>query len=45
MSRKKYSVDFKRMIVELYQSGTSVNELQSEYGLATPTIYQWIEYL
>ena len=29
--------------MELYQSGTSVNELQSEYGLATPTIYQWID--
>ena len=43
MSRKKYSVEFKKMIVELYQSGTPVSDLQSEHGLAAPTIYQWID--
>ncbi|AVK99190.1 transposase [Lapidilactobacillus mulanensis] len=42
MSKQKYSVDFKKMIVKLYQDGTSVVELTNEYGIANVTIYKWI---
>lgn len=31
------------MIVDLYQSGSSVSELNREYSIATPTIYKWID--
>lgn len=41
--RKRYSVEFKKMIVQLYESGTSVTDLTSEYGngIASATIYKW----
>ena len=42
MSKQKCSVDFKKMIVKLYQDGTSVVELTNEYGIANVTIYKWI---
>ncbi|KRM05480.1 hypothetical protein FC89_GL001541 [Liquorilactobacillus ghanensis DSM 18630] len=29
------------MIVQLYESGTSVTDLTSEYGIASATIYKW----
>ncbi len=38
-SRIRYSVEFKKMIVQLYESGTSVTDLTSEYGIASATIY------
>ena len=31
------------MVVELYQSGQSVEQLGAEYGLSTQTIYRWIK--
>lgn len=43
MSKQKYSLEFKKMIVDLYQSGESVSKLNSEYGVAIPTIYHWID--
>lgn len=43
MSKQRHSQDFKKMIVDLYQSGSSVSELNREYGIATPTIYKWID--
>ena len=42
MSKHKYSEKKKKMIVKLYQDGTSVVELTNEYGIANVTIYKWI---
>ncbi|OEF96892.1 transposase [Vulcanibacillus modesticaldus] len=39
---KKYTEDFKQTIVELYNSGTPVKKLSSEYGVSEVTIYKWI---
>ena len=40
-SRRKYSVEFEKMIVQLYESGKSVTDLTSEYGIASAAIYKW----
>ena len=37
---KKYNEDFKRTVVDLYHSGTSVKELSNEYGVSEVTIYK-----
>ena len=37
---KKYPEEFKKQIVELYENGKSVINL--EYGLVEQTIYKWI---
>ena len=37
----RYEEDFKRMIVELNQTGRSVRDLGKEYGLSEATIYKW----
>ncbi|WP_367365499.1 transposase [Pediococcus parvulus] len=42
MTKKKYSVDFRKMIVKLYQDGTPVADLTDEYGVSNVTIYKWI---
>ena len=39
---KKYPVEFKKQIVELYENGKSVTTLAREYGLVEQTIYKWI---
>jgi transposase len=41
----RYSEEFKQQIVDLYQSGSSVSYLSSEYGVANVTIYNWIKEL
>ena len=41
--QKRFNQDFKTTIVELYQSGNSVNQLASEYGVSEVTIYKWIK--
>ncbi|BAM46897.1 putative transposase [Amphibacillus xylanus NBRC 15112] len=38
--RKRYNVDFKIMVVNLYRSGSSVKDLSSEYGASAVTIYK-----
>src|SRR5690625_4966326 len=38
----RYNDDFRRMIVELYNSGETVKDLSSEYGIPDATIYSWI---
>ena len=45
MSRngKRYNEDFKEMIVELYQTGSTVADLSREYGVTKVTIYKWIK--
>ena len=40
---KRYNEDFKEMIVELYQTGSSVTDLSREYGVSNVTIYKWIK--
>jgi transposase len=36
---KKYNKDFKKMIVDLYYSGSSVKDLSSEYDVSDVTVY------
>lgn len=40
---KKYNQDFKKMVVDLYNSGHSAKNLSSEYGVSEVTIYAWIK--
>ncbi|KGX84553.1 transposase, partial [Pontibacillus litoralis] len=40
---KRYNDDFKKMVVDLYHSGSSVKDLSSEYGVSDVTIYKWIK--
>jgi len=40
---KKYNDDFKKMIVDLYNSGSSAKDLSGEYGVSEVTIYAWIK--
>ncbi len=41
----RYSEEFKHQIVDLYNSGSSVSYLSSEYGVTNVTIYSWIKQL
>lgn len=41
MSYRKHSNEFKRMIVELLQSGQSVKEISKEYDLNGSMVRQW----
>ncbi|MBE9879901.1 IS3 family transposase [Enterococcus casseliflavus] len=38
---QKFDEDFKKTILDLNQSGQSVEELAEQYGIATQTIYRW----
>jgi transposase len=41
---KRYNEDFRKMIVELYQTGIKVADLSREYGVTNvTTIYKWIK--
>lgn len=40
---KRYTEDFKNTIVELYNSGKTLSELNSEYGASKSTIKLWIK--
>ena len=40
-AKKKFDEEFKKMILDLNQSGQSVEELAEQYGIATQTIYRW----
>lgn len=42
---KKFNEDFKKMVIDLYHSGSSVKDLSSEYGVSEVTIYKWIKKL
>ncbi|WP_010521184.1 IS3 family transposase, partial [Aquimarina agarivorans] len=41
MAKRKHSIDFKVMIVELLKSGRSTKELSSEYDLNVSLISRW----
>lgn len=43
MKQKRYNNEFKKTIVELYRSGTSVGDLHREYDVSEVTIYNWIK--
>lgn len=40
---KRYTDDFKKMIIEIYNSGKPVLEICSEYGITNPTLYNWLK--
>ena len=40
---QRYSDDFKKQIVRLYQSGKQTSVIAKEYEIALPTIYKWIK--
>lgn len=41
---KKYDEDFKKMIVELYESHTTTGtEITREYGIGSSTLYKWVQ--
>lgn len=42
---KRYTPEYKEMIVDLYKSGMSLAELSSEYGIAKSTIGGWVKEL
>ncbi len=41
----RFTDEFKKQIVDLHQSGSSVSYLSSEYGVSAVTIYKWIKEL
>ncbi len=43
MERKHYNEDFKKMVVDLYHSGSSVKQLSDEYGISETALYKWIK--
>ena len=40
---KRYTQEYKDMIVDLYKSGMSLAELSAEYGIAKSTMNGWID--
>ena len=40
---KRYTQEYKDMIVDLYKSGMSLSELSDEYGIAKSTMNGWID--
>lgn len=40
---RRYDQEYKDMIVELFKSGMSLAELNSEYGIAKSTINGWVK--
>ena len=40
---KRYTPEYKEMIVDLYKSGMSLTELSSEYGIAKSTVNGWVK--
>ena len=38
----RFDNEFKQMIVGLYNSGKSISELTSEYGVSKATVYKWV---
>ena len=38
-----FNEEFKKMIVEMYDGGESVNDLSIKYEVSRPTVYNWIK--
>lgn len=41
-SPQKYSEEFKKAIVTLYQSGKTYSEIQKEYGVSSSALSNWV---
>ena len=39
----KYSDEFKKSIVTLYQNGTSMSQLSREYGISMSALSKWVK--
>lgn len=42
-SPKKYSEEFRKTIVTLYQSGKTYSEIQKEYGVSSSALSNWVK--
>lgn len=42
MRRKAYTEDFKKMIIEVYNTGKPIKEICEEYGVSTASLNNWI---
>ena len=42
MRRKNYTEDFKKMIIEVYNTGKPIKEICEEYGVSTTSLNNWI---
>ena len=40
---KRYTQEYKNIIVDLYKSGMTIPEISSEYGIARSTIAGWVK--
>ena len=40
--KRKYTEEFKRQMVQLYESGKSINDIIREYELTRSTLHGWI---
>lgn len=40
---KRYDESFKQTIIDLYDNGPSVTDLQKEFGVSPTTVYKWID--
>jgi len=40
---KRYTQEYKNMIVDLYKSGMTLSELSQEYGISKSTMNGWID--
>jgi transposase-like protein len=41
---KRYSIAFKKHVVEEYESGASLVELSKRYGVSRPSIRKWVQH-
>ena len=41
--QRKYSEDFKKTIVTLYESGKTYADIKKEYGIASSTLSGWVK--
>lgn len=41
--QRKYSEDFKKMIVTLYESGKTYADIKKEYGISSSTLSGWVK--
>jgi transposase len=40
---KRYTDSFKKMIMEIYNSGKPIQEIFNEYGIASATLYKYLK--
>ncbi|OPJ55354.1 transposase [Clostridium chromiireducens] len=42
MRKKSYTEDFKKIIIEVYNTGKPIKEICEEYGVSTTSLNNWI---